>query len=570
MGSYDIGISGFNAAQRAIDIIGNNIANAATEGYHRQEIDLRSKDEVLIGGFPIGQGVDFDRVVRVIDNLLDSEIVSQESVFSQISKELDTLKVMENAFGELSTSGLSKAMDNFYDTLHYLSNDPNDANLQHAVITSAESMAYQFRSLGGVLSGIQSSIHSDAVNAVENINLIASQISELNSEIASSIARGIDPVNTLDHRDQLVTQLSRLTGITVHKRENESIDISLGNFSLVSGSTYSEMELELVGNGGAIDFALSPVDGTITTSSVTGGRLGGLFSLRNDIVKGIQNQLNTVAANIITGMNRIHTQGVGSSGSFTTLTSQVMPDNLSDFSPALGGTAAEEVQVRVTHADGTVTNHVVNIDASATTIDTMTSIAAQFDAISGLESSINSAGQMTITATDAGDPNCQFDFLPVSPATTSDTIGFLAAVGLNTFFSGTNAETMTITNFISDSGGIGRIASSGTESMIDNEAILEMAKYGDTVNSDLGGYSPKGYYRQIATSLGSTIAATQLKHDNTGGIIRSLNQRRDEISGVDMNDEATKMLLFERMFQGMAKYINTVTRTIDTVMTIVS
>jgi len=570
MGSYDIGISGFNAAQRAIDIIGNNIANAATEGYHRQEIDLRSKDEVLIGGFPIGQGVDFDRVVRVIDNLLDSEIVSQESVFSQISKELDTLKVMENAFGELSTSGLSKAMDNFYDTLHYLSNDPNDANLQHAVITSAESMAYQFRSLGGVLSGIQSSIHSDAVNAVENINLIASQISELNSEIASSIARGIDPVNTLDHRDQLVTQLSRLTGITVHKRENESIDISLGNFSLVSGSTYSEMELELVSNGGAIDFALSPVDGTITTSSVTGGRLGGLFSLRNDIVKGIQNQLNTVAANIITGMNRIHTQGVGSSGSFTTLTSQVMPDNLSDFSPALGGTAAEEVQVRVTHADGTVTNHVVNIDASATTIDTMTSIAAQFDAISGLESSINSAGQMTITATDAGDPNCQFDFLPVSPATTSDTIGFLAAVGLNTFFSGTNAETMTITNFISDSGGIGRIASSGTESMIDNEAILEMAKYGDTVNSDLGGYSPKGYYRQIATSLGSTIAATQLKHDNTGGIIRSLNQRRDEISGVDMNDEATKMLLFERMFQGMAKYINTVTRTIDTVMTIVS
>ncbi len=565
MGSYDIGISGFNAAQRALDIIGNNIANAATEGYHRQEIDLKSKNEVLIGGFPVGQGVNFDRVVRVIDHLLDNEIVNQESSFSQISKELDTLKVMENAFGELSTSGLSRAMDNFYDTLHYLSNDPNDANLQHAVITSAESMTYQFRSLGTVLNGVQDSIYADAVKTVESINLIASQISELNGEVSSAIARGMDPVNTLDHRDQLVTQLSRLTGVTVFKRENESIDISLGNFSLVSGSTYTNMQLNLVGNGDAIDFSLSPAGSTVTMSSVSGGKLGGLFSLRNDIIKDVQSQLDTIASTMMTDINKIHTQAVGSSGSFTTLTGQIMPDALSDFSPALGGTAAEEVRVRVTHSDLTVTNHIINIDASATTADTMTSIAAQFDAIADISSSIDSSGKMVITATNGA----QFDFLPVSPVTDSDTIGFLAVVGLNTFFSGTNAETMTITNFISGSGGIGRVASSGTTSMEDNEAILEMAKYGDVINSGLGGYTPKGYYRQIATSLGSTISASQLKYDNTNSILRSLNQRRDEISGVDMNNEASKMLLFERMFQGMAKYINVVTRTIDTVMTIV-
>ena len=97
--SMDSAVSGLRNHQVRMDIIGNNIANAATEGYHRQEIELKSKNEVLIGGFPIGQGVDFDRVVRAIDHLLDNEIVNQESSFSQISKELDTLKVMENAFG---------------------------------------------------------------------------------------------------------------------------------------------------------------------------------------------------------------------------------------------------------------------------------------------------------------------------------------------------------------------------------------------------------------------------------------------------------------------------------------
>ena len=40
MANYDIAISGLEAAQRALDVIGNNLANAATEGYHCQRINL--------------------------------------------------------------------------------------------------------------------------------------------------------------------------------------------------------------------------------------------------------------------------------------------------------------------------------------------------------------------------------------------------------------------------------------------------------------------------------------------------------------------------------------------------
>ena len=155
MSSYDIGISGFNAAQRALDVIGNNIANAATEGYHRQELDLRSAKEVFMGGLPVGQGVKVEDIFRVVDKLLDTEIVNQESVYGQMSKELDVLKAIEGALGELSTEGLSTAMDNFYDSLHYLSTDPNDANLQHSVVTSAESLSHQFRMLGTFMKNVQ-------------------------------------------------------------------------------------------------------------------------------------------------------------------------------------------------------------------------------------------------------------------------------------------------------------------------------------------------------------------------------------------------------------------------------
>ena len=64
MASYEIGISGIHAAQKALNVIGNNLANAATEGYHKQEIDLRPAEDALSNGQMVGQGVEFSGIRR--------------------------------------------------------------------------------------------------------------------------------------------------------------------------------------------------------------------------------------------------------------------------------------------------------------------------------------------------------------------------------------------------------------------------------------------------------------------------------------------------------------------------
>jgi len=79
----------------------------------------------------------------------------------------------------------------------------------------------------------------------------------------------------------------------------------------------------------------------------------------------------------------------------------------------------------------------------------------------------------------------------------------------------------------------------------------------------------KKYYRDIATDVGEQISLGQVRRDTASGVWRSLTKQRDEISGVDMNDEAAKMLMFERMFQAMAKYINTISTSLDTVMQLI-
>jgi flagellar hook-associated protein 1 FlgK len=166
----------------------------------------------------------------------------------------------------------------------------------------------------------------------------------------------------------------------------------------------------------------------------------------------------------------------------------------------------------------------------------------------------------------AGDLN-NGELFRISALANSDASGFLAAAGINCFFSGTTSASIAVTDYVGNSvNGVDRIAVSRSVGMDDNANILEMAKLADTGMSALGGLGPKKYYRNIATDIGRQISVAQMRQDSTSGTWRSLSQQRDEISGIDMNDEASKMLVFERMFQAMAKYINTMSRSMETVM----
>ena len=96
-----------------------------------------------------------------------------------------------------------------------------------------------------------------------------------------------------------------------------------------------------------------------------------------------------------------------------------------------------------------------------------------------------------------------------------------------------------------------------------------MGGVGDTAMGSLDGLTLKEYYRELATDVGNQIAVMEMRHDNTSGVLRNLVNQRDATSGVDINEEATKMLVFERMFQAMARYINVISDTLDSVIAII-
>jgi len=669
MSGYEIGISGLHAAQKALDVIGNNIANAATEGYHRQEVILRPADPAYTNGQLIGQGVDFAGVRRRISELLDSQILSQDSTLSDMSKQLDILRSIETVFSELSSPGLSTAMDNFFSAFGELSLRPWDTSLQSTVLSSAQTLTNQFRNAASVIGSLYESTYTDALSAAEKINQLAEQIAQMNTTIYSQSVRGYDSSNLLDRRDSLLTELGQLIGISVVSREYGQVDVYAAGLPLVNGTNASELEVRLLPSDGNYNLALAPKDTELYVSQVSGGQMGGLFALRNDILFGLSDDLDGLAEAVISEVNKLHAQGVGSLGSFTDLTGWTLSQtNISDFVPPVSDGV---IYVRVTAPDGTVARYEVAVSASDTVQDIADALAAvpgledntaleggrlklaansgyKFDFLGGIlpaptalnlnppaagdspvisisgiytgtenqkytcrvdtvppgQSYSIGSGTMTLTVEDgAGNPVATLnigegyeagtelsaengikikfsgngtspgyltdgDSFQIDAAGSSDTSGFLAAAGINCFFSGSDANSIGVSDYAAGSGG--RIAFAAGWEGNDVGTALAISRIGKTSLASLGQLSPAEYYRGLVVGIGEKISLTEMRCESADGIGRSLRQQRDEASGVDINDQAMQMLMFERIFGAMAKYMNTVSDSLDTIMSLLS
>jgi flagellar hook-associated protein 1 FlgK len=660
MDSFSIGISGLKAAQRAFDIIGNNVANAATEGYHRQRIELRPAYLSQVGSVLLGGGVDIVGITRLIDDLLEKEIFRQQSLLGQVSQEFTTLRGVENAFGELTEgSGLSEAIDFFFNALQDLSAHPTEGIWQNQIVAAAKAMAGQFRTLGEYLTTLKEQIELEVDNSIEQVNILTSRIAELNDNIEKQEIGGGRANNLRDQRDQCITELSELVGIETQTRDYGVIDVYVAGTPVVISASSIDLEAGLKEES---KLGISVAGADNFNINVQGGRLGGLLLLRNEIVSDIHDDLDDLATAMIQQINQYHVQGVGSTGSFTELTGwRVMSEDLADFVPPI---TSGSVFIRVTDTTvpgtTTITRHEIDIANDLPANPTLSDFADYItNNITGLTASVISSKLRIQAETDY-----KFDFLPVvlpepesgdidfngssdptvnasgiytessndtltftvsgtgnvgvhtltltvtdGASNTIDTInigsgyavgdkidvgdtgikislstgdlvdgdsfsidvfantdisGVLGAVGINTFFSGSSASDIAVCSDIAATPG--RVASALGADMTDNANALRMAGLKDQAVTSLNSMTPGEFYRQMVTDIGQQLFVKQARKDNIESMVQNLSNQQNEISGVDINDEATRILLFEQMFKAMSKYLSTIQSSLSTIM----
>ncbi len=303
-------LTGLQAAQDALQVTGNNIANVNTPGYSREQAVQITQPVSAFGGFYLGNGTNLSTVTRSYNSFLQTQVWSTTASASGANTLNNELQPLVSLFGG-SQSGLSTAVNQFFASgVAQVAANPSDVPSRQALISQAQTLAQTLNSAGEQLQATASGINQQIGQSLDTINTLTGQIAQLNTQINSLTTSTSQPNTLLDQRNQLVTQLSAQLGVSVLQQGNQ-LDVYTGNGQvLVAGS--QSYQLQTAPNPydpSQLEVAYSS-NGAILSQGLQGGTLGGLLQFRSQVLQPAQDGLGQIADALAQAVNTQQAQGI--------------------------------------------------------------------------------------------------------------------------------------------------------------------------------------------------------------------------------------------------------------------
>lgn len=576
--SLAIGRSALNASQVAIQVTGNNFANASTPGYSRQVVSLIPSGEQSYGNYFLGRGVGVNGILRRVDNGLQSRLwngYSQEAASNASQQFLSGLESVTNALGD---DNLSDGFDRFFSAWSDLANSPNREGSRALVVSQGKSLSNQIKDMRSQLLNTRSQLDISTGDAVAQADNLLTQIAAVNVQIVTSEG-GSGSANSLrDQRDQLVSQLSALMDVSVTEDPSGGYNVLVGSVPVVLGGQSRGLRVDRVTNGTSTDVTVHVrQDGT--QLNITGGVVGGLLAQRGGKLQATIDKLDSVAAQLIFQVNKIHSQGYGSTPLQNVTGTQTVPtaDTTRAFNDPANATFAGLpfhasnggflITVKNTQTGASETRR-INIDLDGITStgtpgtadDTsLATLTASLNGVANLSATINPNGTLSINAANG---------YAVSFA--EDTSGVLAVLGINTYFTGHDATDIDVRSELQSTPGLLSTGAVNNGQSVDNSAALVIASLHLKPNDFFGGQSISAAWRDAAQQVGADAQAASSQASSASLVRQNLEAQRAAISGVSVDEESINLLNYQRQYQGAARFITVVDEMTQTLLGLIS
>jgi len=430
----DIAKTALAAQQYGLNITGHNIANVNTDGYSRQRTVMEARQPTLYGGMFFGRGVLTDQVTRITDQLIENQLMQENSSLMSSQEMENYLQILESFFSENSSTSINSQLAGFWNLWHDLANNPSGIPERNALYEHSLLFAEQFNVLDSDLAQMTTDLTNAARIGVQKINELTAEIADINDKIVSMefTAAAND---FRDMRNAKISELAEYLDVKTFAMDNGGLTVVTSKgYPLVFGDT--KFSLQMGGtNGDGVQWVGSQGATVDITNYVVSGKLGGWLDMRDEIVAKYKLDLDAMVKEFVWAVNQQHSQGVGLEA-FSTVTGTYA---VSDTGEELGTQASGlnyfdkisdgTLNLWVYDSDGNVVGgkpNVIIIDADAGGT-TLTSLSADIDGIANITSSVT-GGNLQV------DSASGYTF-----AFSGDTSNVLAALGVNTLFSGATA-----------------------------------------------------------------------------------------------------------------------------------
>ncbi len=621
------GLAGLKTAQTGLAAVSHNISNVNTPGYSRQLAIQTSNTPQFTGGGYIGQGANVDTIVRRYNSFLDTqarEAQTQSSYFDTLEAQLGNVDQM---FSD-TTAGLSPALAEFFKSAGTVSANPADGAARQTFVSSSEVMAGRFRDLSAQLEALRGGLNEQVTSSVQVINSAASQIADLNERIVLASGVGRQPPNDLlDQRDALLRDLSREIRISATPLDGGAIGVSLSNGQpIVLNAVTFPLEARFNPADG-MNMTVGSLNGSafqpFSESMLSGGNLGAVFAFRSQTLDLAENALGRVAGALATALNAQHAAGQDRNGAlggalFSHSGGLSISDSRNTGSGALGVTVTN--YNAVTTSDYKVDFDGTNYNVRRLSDNSLASYASLPQSIDGftlaLSSGTPAAGDsFTVMPTRnaaatmqalISDPAKIAAGLPVRASAASAnagtgalriestippaganltqpvTVTFTSATSFNVSGTGTgNPVGLTYTpgmtlNYNGWSARLDGTPRSGdvfsvgvnTNGSGDNGNMVALGALGDTRLIGAGTLSAGEAYAQVVSDVGNRTRAASTGAKAQELVLAHAQSAQQELSGVNLDEEAADLLKFQQAYQAASRVIATANSLFDDILAI--
>jgi flagellar hook-associated protein 1 FlgK len=297
----DLSVRTLGTYQSAIDIASQNISNAGNTDYTRQKVVLAS--ESVNNGQ--GAGVKIQDVLRIRNEILDSQLRKYQSSYSDNTKRSEILEKIEALIGEPSDQGLSTYFTEFFNAWDELSANPTSTQLRLNVTQKAQQLSERYKDQIDGFNEIQYQIQKEAAVQVDQINGYLQEIHGLNQKVYESEVRGMDANDLKDQRDKLIDSLSKLINVSVNKNSYGAVQVNVGGVYGADQSSFNQFKLSII-NG---QLRLTQAENDNTVAVVNGGEFYAISDIYSNKINKYKSDYETLAQTFVDKVNEIHVNG---------------------------------------------------------------------------------------------------------------------------------------------------------------------------------------------------------------------------------------------------------------------
>lgn len=615
---FSTSVSGLLAFQRALNVTSNNISNVATPGYSKENANFTERPGQAYSSGYIGSGTDIKSVTRSYDELLAGQVRSSQSSFSNFDTYATQAAQIDNMLSDPKT-GLTVSLQNLINAYQTVANSPSTTAQRQALLSQANGIAQQMQNYNTQLQTYSGGIEQGIGSDITQVNTLTDGIAKLNQQIAAGLAStGQTPNQLMDQRDQMLDQLSQYISVNTATQADGSLNVYVGTGQpLVIGATSqqlqatpnqynaSESQVSIVGGGGKT---------TDITSTITGGQLGGLLAVRDQVLRPAENTLGQFSVGLATLVNQSQGAGVdltgatgkpmfavggvistassvntGTSSVTTTRTdlSSLTTDDyilrqtggtwkLTDEAtgqdvPMTGtGTAADPFKavglslvVAGTPANGDSFEIRPTAGASASMRVLLTS-PAQIAAASSIQTTGAAAntGNGAVASSVVSDPSVwvpgayKISFTSASAYQVTDASNNV--VGTGSYSSGTpitfKGASVTITGSPAN-GDTFNVGAAGASNVGDNSNAFALIDSLNAAKLDGGTTSLSSVANNLVSQVGVQTQQAQANASAQKAVNASATDTRNNLSGVNLDEEAAKMVQYQQAYSACAQLI---------------